>query len=146
MILDNTRLHILKSVDVIPSGRLVVIFGIFNPGALSPEGPTACCCGTAAVAATGDGVGCVDSLLVGTTAGCDFGGGGAGVVGVPTVVVIEDVARPGDEVAGEDGLESAGEETLARSALATAVDNAGFFSGRTPSIIKRLITNPCLVY
>lgn len=142
MILDNTRLHILKSVDVIPSGRLVVIFGIFNPGALSPEGPTACCCGAAAA---GDGVGCVDSLLVGTTAGCDFGGGGAGVVGVPTVVVTEDIARPGDEVAGEDGLESAGEEILARSALATAVDNAGFFSGRTPSIIERSITNPYLV-
>lgn len=133
MIFNNTRLHILKSVDVIPSGRLVVIFGIFNPGALSPEGPTACCCGVAA-----GGVGCVDSLLVGTIAGCDFDGGGAGVVGVPTVVVTEDVAIPGDEVAGEDGLERAGEEEiLARSALATAVDNAGFFSGRTPSIIER---------
>lgn len=125
MILDNTRLHILKSVDDIPSGRLVVILRIFNPGALSAEGPTACC-----VAAV-----CVGSS-VGAIAGCDFGGGGAGVVGVPTVVVTEDVAIPGDEVAGDDGLERAGEAILGRSALDTAVDNAGFFSGRTPSMTK----------
>ena len=80
--------------------------------------------------------------MVGTIAGCSFGGGGAGVVGVPTVVAAEDVARTGDAVAADDGLERAGEEMLGRSALDTAVDNAGFFSGRTPSMIKqRSMTN-----